>query len=269
MIGIFFSGRLGNNLFQFAFGYASSKRLNTAFFVSDLKSLKYFCLSKRFILYNFWYKFKSLKGYWLGEWHWVNWEDPCLAPELYIRQTNNHTLYKGCFQSEKYFLDYKNEIIDYLEIKKKFRDLFTTKYQTIISNQKIILMHFRRTDYEIFRDSPVLPLSYYEKCLQLIENIEEYRIVVIGDDIGYVKNNFKIKYDLLIEKNEEIIDFQLLMHAEILIISNSTFAWWGAYLNKIPNKRVFAPKYWLGFKSKQELPEEGIMLPEWNWIDVI
>ena len=53
------------------------------------------------------------------------------------------------------------------------------------------------------------------------------------------------------------MDFQLLLHADKLIISNSSFAWWGAYLNK--NKtEVFVPQYWLGFKVDKEIPADII-----------
>jgi len=53
----------------------------------------------------------------------------------------------------------------------------------------------------------------------------------------------------------------------VLILANSTFSWWGAYLNP-NNPVVFAPKYWLGFKVNLEYPK-GIMSVDWNWEVVV
>ena len=51
------------------------------------------------------------------------------------------------------------------------------------------------------------------------------------------------------------------------IISNSTFSWWGVFLNKKDNLLVYAPKYWLGYTNKKEYPN-GIMCNKWKWINV-
>ena len=69
-----------------------------------------------------------------------------------------------------------------------------------------------------------------------------------------------------LEENSEIIDFQLIMNADIAIIANSSFSWWAAYLNAKEHKIVYAPKYWLGFKVDKEIPEK-IMSVNWNWIN--
>ena len=89
---------------------------------------------------------------------------------------------------------------------------------------------------------------------------------MIGDDTEFLKKKFSSNTHFLFEKNDEITDFQILMNANIVISSNSSFAWWGCFLNRRQNKKVFAPKYWLGFKVKQEYPV-GIMVKDWEWIE--
>jgi hypothetical protein len=53
------------------------------------------------------------------------------------------------------------------------------------------------------------------------------------------------------------------MNCPICIIANSTFSWWAAMLNEQPNKIVFAPKYWMGYHEKKEVPEQ--ILNKLNW----
>jgi hypothetical protein len=58
-----------------------------------------------------------------------------------------------------------------------------------------------------------------------------------------------------------------MINADKLIISNSSFAWWGTYLNK-KNAEVFAPRYWLGFKIRKEYPVGIFNSLNWNLVEV-
>lgn len=136
------------------------------------------------------------------------------------------------------------------------------------------MVHIRRTDYLFFGKESLggknmcLPDGYFINCLNKIKNINDYLIIFISDDIIYARKRFSNMYfKAQFESNDEIIDFQLLMYADVLVISNSTFAWWAAYLNQKPNKIVYAPKYWLGFKKKIEYPV-NILHPNWIVVEV-
>jgi hypothetical protein len=112
-----------------------------------------------------------------------------------------------------------------------------------------------------------LPTAYYHRCLSLMEEIDGYTVIFISDDIEFVKAEFGEKSNYVFECNDEITDFQLLLHADVVITANSTFSWWAAWLNQKKNKRIFAPNYFLGFKVNQYYPA-GIYVEEWQWIDV-
>ena len=72
--------------------------------------------------------------------------------------------------------------------------------------------------------------------------------MMFAKEVGEKYKNAKYVHE------SEIVDFQLLMNADICVISNSTFAWWGAYLNRKVHKMVMAPKYFLGFHDGKEFP---------------
>jgi hypothetical protein len=74
----------------------------------------------------------------------------------------------------------------------------------------------------------------------------------IENEFGYIQNKY-------LSDQTEIIDFQFLNNAAACIISNSTFSWWGAYLNP-NNPRVIAPRYWVGFHNGKEFPVD--IIPE-------
>jgi len=99
-----------------------------------------------------------------------------------------------------------------------------------------------------------LPMSYYEDCLSKINDLSQYYIMVLSDDTEFVRSYFGSRNNFHYEKNLEIIDFQIIKNADCLIIANSSFSWWGAFLNEKKNAEVFAPKKWLGFKVTQEFP---------------
>jgi len=102
-----------------------------------------------------------------------------------------------------------------------------------------------------------LPESFYLNALKQIPDLQDYVIILVTDDAQNAAHKLPALNNKIIISDTEIMDLQLLMNADKLIVSNSSFAWWGAYLNK-KNAAVFAPEYWLGFKVGRELPNAVI-----------
>jgi len=90
--------------------------------------------------------------------------------------------------------------------------------------------------------------EYYERCIQLVgEKIERPQFFVFSDDIEWVAENLHIRYPTTFvthneSKNYE--DLRLMSMCKHNIVANSSFSWWGAWLNSNPGKLVLAPKRW-------------------------
>jgi len=267
MIKVDIIGRLGNQMFQYAFAYATAKQFKTFFVINPTTQFdvaKYFRLDP---LTSFFYGAPVNK--------YIIKIFSKFGSRLYYRkkiEENEATstvsqeasgAYIGYFQSEKYFHEYRHDISRCFSIKEKWKQPFIDKYGKMLKNNKTIVIHVRRTDYLEFGKDFLgekdlsLPITYYKNCFSRISNPEQYKILCISDDINFVRENLNIEGDLSFESNDMITDFQLLQHADIAIIANSTFAWWAAYLNNKAEK-VFAPKYWLGFKVDVEYPVDII-----------
>jgi hypothetical protein len=143
-------------------------------------------------------------------------------------------LLTGYFQSEKYFSNYKEDIIKLFHVKP-----IEFKKEGITT-----AIHVRRGDYLKHPNfHPTCSVEYYTKAM---ETISEGEFIFVSDDIQWCKDNFKgdnIKYSSF---DNEIDDLSLITECDNVIISNSSFSWWGAYLNQNESKVVIAPKIWFG-----------------------
>ncbi|MGV8905503.1 MAG: alpha-1,2-fucosyltransferase [Acetobacterium sp.] len=100
---------------------------------------------------------------------------------------------------------------------------------------------------------PVCRIEYYKKGLEILEKRYcDYEIFVFADDIDKVKNEFGLGDDVtFIEGCSALESLELLRNCNDFIISNSSFAWWGAYLSQNPDKLIIMPKKWFaGLKTK-------------------
>ncbi len=295
MIGVIAQGRLGNQMFQFAFAYTTSKKLNTSFFIHKHNSLHYFNLyegfekkNKRNALHfaflnvlkksSIPFSIKSARRPLTYLFNWAISKNVCIwnntidDKNYLLSKIKNNVLYDGFFQSEEYFIQFQEDIKNLFEINKYYQKLFLEKKQQLLK-KKYIAIHLRRNDYlnyggeELGGTDMTLPISFYKNCISKIKDIGQYNVIFVSDDIEFAKKEFGNCQNYFYENNDEITDFQLLLNANILIIANSTFSWWAAWLNKKEDKLVFAPKYFIGFKVNKFYPA-GIKVDAWNWIDV-
>jgi hypothetical protein len=132
-----------------------------------------------------------------------------------------------------------------------------------------VSIHIRRGDYleekNYKKYGNICNLNYYEKAISLIKkNLENPHFFIFSDDIEWAKNNLKLINVTFVtnnKDNESFIDMFLMTKCKANIIANSSFSYWGAYLNK-ENKKVIYPKKW--DNSKQYPP--NIFKANWTGI---
>jgi len=159
-----------------------------------------------------------------------------------------------CFaQSESFF---RKEIVDQMKIKQLFEDKADAWLASLPAGCNKVFVHVRRGDYARFavlgKPDVTLPEAYYRDAIRWFEkHIVNPFYVFLTDDPGYVAATFGDIANKAISDNPMFVDFAIMTRCEYGIISNSSFSWWGGYMMK-GRKKVFAPGYWLGWKSKVE-----------------
>jgi hypothetical protein len=246
MVYVKFDGRLGNQLFQLAAGIALATENNDKVVAPESKYYKFI---------NYTPNLDSFKQY------SVHYTEPFFHYQK-IPYTKDMLL-AGYFQSEKYFDTYSNVIKDLFSLKKVYEDQIKEKYKDLLE-QETISLHVRRTDYVQLNDfHPVLSLEYYKQALDYIDS-KGKKVVVFSDDIEWCKTAFVGTKFVHIEKNLDIVDMFLMSYCTHNIIANSSFSWWGAYLNRNKNKKVVAPSNWFG--PKLDYSPKDIYCKEWKVI---
>lgn len=167
-------------------------------------------------------------------------------------------LLDGYFQSEKYFEHCKQFIRDLFTPKKKEEALQLFEHY---EGMTICSLHVRRGDYlDKQQYHPVQPLDYYYQAMSSMPGDTKY--LIFSDDIEWCKSIFKGDQFFFVEGNKDSEDLLLMSCCTHNIIVNSTFSWWGAWLNENPEKRVIAPRKWFG-PAYSHFNTEDIYCPDW------
>jgi len=251
-------GGLGNCLFQVATAYATSLRDNKTF-VCDKNSPQ--------VIHG------SLDQYLTNIFRNVNFQESIPNSLTYkepyfnyseIPKTIGDIKLHGYFQSEKYFQEYRNEILELFSIDENTKNKLLSKYGDLLG-KKTCSIHVRRGDYiRLNQFHTVQPIDYYQKSVKLIG--EDYEYLIFSDDINWCQENFGfIKNKHFITNNTNYEDLHLMSMCNHNIMANSSFSWWGSWMNKNKNKKVIAPRNWFGEKNKHL--ETKDIYPE-NWIVV-
>ena len=166
----------------------------------------------------------------------------------------------GFFQSEKFFAHNRKHILEWLKIPENIKQTIDEKYNHILDKQTTSI-HVRRGDYLRFSHYHfVQPLEYFLECIDMLKNETEL-FVIFSDDIEWCKNEIKLPNCVYIENEKDYIELYLMSLCKNNIISNSSFSWWGAWLNNNENKKVIGPTRWFG--PSCGLPTKDILPDSW------
>ncbi len=158
----------------------------------------------------------------------------------------------GYFQTEKYFKQYRNEITK----------VFGFKWEPIKNK---VSLHVRRGDYVQGTPFEPIEMDYITSAINYFREKGYFSFVVFSDDIDWCKKNVNSNLftDCTMEYSEGQSEFSDMHHMQCCehnIIANSTFSWWGAWLNQNPDKIVVAPTKWFNGVNQDLLPEEWIKM---------
>jgi len=179
--------------------------------------------------------------------------------------------FKGFYQSERYFSEIEDEIRKAFKFNLSEANPHSIKMMhQIDTDEKAVSLHIRRGDYLNPKhwDSIgcVCQLAYYQNAIDAMnKKVQEPTYYVFSDDIDWVRENLDLPNAFFIDWNkgkDSWQDMMLMSHCRHHIICNSTFSWWGAWLNPHKEKMILAPEKWFkNIETPYIYPEEWIKIP--------
>jgi len=152
----------------------------------------------------------------------------------------------------KYFHSIKDEILKLYTFKEEIISFCVDYINSIKQNDELLIsIHFRRGDY-LQVSSLNLSLDYYYASVNYFKNVfpnAKLKFLIFSNGIEWVKENFKIENCVYVENFNRFQDMYLMSLCNHNIIANSSFSWWGAYLNQSPNNIVVCPHDYLNVPS--------------------
>jgi len=233
-------GGLGNYIFQITAAYSISIRDNKDLIV-DISDISIIHKPIETYFNNIFRKIKFVSNY--SNYTTHNSNQPIQYSEIPTTEGNLKLL--GYYQNEKYFKHIHNDILKLYEIDDETLSYLNSKYIDIIDIDTCSL-HVRRGDYLPKADfHTIQTVEYYKNAISIIG--EEKLFLIFSDDIEWCVSNLDfIKNKKFINGNLDFQDLYLMSMCKDNIIANSTFSWWGAWLNTNKNKKVIYPSNWFG-----------------------
>ena len=260
IVSIQLQGGLGNQMFQIATTYAYAKRFNfTPKFDFNRCVTSHQGFSSQKYLNNL---FKNLVDLDTSKINFNNYFKEPKHSFTPIPKYNNNLFLDGYFQSEKYFKDFKTDIKNIFKLDEKYYEKINKFITTLPNQDNLTALHVRRGDYLKFPGiHDVCTLEYYNEAMDIIG---DGSFIVVSDDMDWCKRNINGKNVYHSPFTDELEDLYLMSMCKNNIIANSSFSWWGAWLNDNKDKKVIAPKIWFGVSGPKEqddiIPEEWIKI---------
>lgn len=248
-LGIGYNGRLGNQLFQFAalYGAAKINGYDLVIPVSNTNAKHSNTMDGKPVVYRLDLADCFEINHLLGQPSNIS----LMVRERHfhfdsnVLQIPDNTTLDGYFQSERYFSHCKDDLIETL----RFKDEIVDKAIGLLPKNKeqLVSIHVRRGDYTYPNPyHPVLGIEYLEPAISLFEG-NTFHFVVFSDDPQWCRETWgNDERFTIVDSGDSFADLCAMSMCHHNIISNSSFSWWGSYLNKNDGKKVIAPSRWFG-----------------------
>lgn len=277
MIVVRLMGGLGNQMFQYAAGLSLAKRLNSKLYI-DLSWLEKqdemgVATKRDFALAVFGIKTAGklrLKNQ-IRLRQPIVLRDPDMTYNRDFAEVEGNIILEGFWQSSKYFRGAETEIRKTFTFPKAL-SANSQSFLKEIKNCQAVSVHVRRGDYANDANTNkfhgLLPLSYFSRAADIVKKqTREPRFFVFSDDPDWCQKNLNLGGPTVFVTGNSgarsYEDMQLMSACNHNIIVNSSFSWWGAWLNPNPDKIVIAPKKWWQDKaldSSDVVPKEWVKL---------
>ena len=252
------NGRLGNQLFQYAAIRAYSLKYNLPILlpIDKYNKISKFNVACRYVNKSYLENVKRVI---------YNEEDFIFDKKIFTENLKYDI--NGYFQTEKYFLHIKDLLLkELIPLENNINDYCKNYIQNLrnkFPGKFIVSLHNRRGDnvpsdqrysskeLGVFKENkdqfhPLMQVEYFKRAKGRFSNSI---FLVFSDtdvDIAWCKKHINDNQTYFSEGHDEITDLMLMKNCDHNIISNSSFSWWGAWLNENPQKKVIAPKVWFG-----------------------
>lgn len=285
MIVVKISDGFGNQLFMYACGYAVAQKVGTELVLDtsiletnnireyELNNLNISC-KKRVFVNHFKNRIVKIAARKLQSFlflrHMKRYEEnKDIGFDEGVFGVSDNTYISGYWQSEKYFAEYRSDLIKQLTPKEE-RSASARCLDDDLKKCNSVAIHVRRGDY--IGIGCQLDMEYYDRAIALIRSKfpkEQMVFYVFSDDIDFCKEHFakkdysggqgiEFRYPQYESDNYTLDDMILMSHCKHMIMANSSYSWWAAWLNQNEEKIVICPE--LGMWKGDFYPDEWIKI---------
>lgn len=186
-----------------------------------------------------------------------------------IFSLSKNIIMDGYWQSNLYFEKHRALLLKEFTINSNLISTNVENLKSDIEKVNSVSLHIRRGDYVSNSNANsfhgVCSLDYYYSAIERINDsiCDNFKLYIFSDDIAWVKENLKLDIEhQYITGNSDVEDLYLMQNCKHNIIANSSFSWWGAYLNSNKNKIIVAPKQW-----NKDIDDGADLIPN-DWIQL-
>jgi len=279
MIRVILDGRSGNNMFQYAAGRAIAIQHHTNLVLdgswADVRHARQFeqllrlplnasyerrfSLAKRALRKMIAIQPETLHR---GQVHIERYPKP--DPAFYALPDNS--LLIGFFQMPFYFNEIEPLLRKELDLTQLTLPPASLRFEDRLRAGATVSVHVRRGDYVGIDSTQCLDADYHERALQHFrDRIPDVRFCVFSDDIPWCRARYSgpefVFCELEGARGDPLHDLRLMSSCHHHIVVNSSYSWWGAWLNPSPDKIVIVPSMWM-----TNVPSNYVFPPEWTRI---